>query len=510
MRMENISLGALKVNETSDYFMKQHIEDINKFDVNHSYHAWIAITVIFGLVVLFSYSVYQRKRVVTVLREMCQSSIERKESTADLTLTHLPHTSLAKPELPQMSQRRARLMLVCCAIMYGSNFVGTKYMQRSIFPSILTTLRFFIGFLVFLPTLIKYYKTGSSSGEMIPTAGAQHKSNVILNLLLGKMDGKLVVCSIELGVWCAIGYNVQSATLNYTSASKNAFLSSLSVVIVPMLDIIAEEFFSGKIEKSQAGSGGGLGSNQVSSPSAIIKVNTVLHANDSVIGTCIHILKTNKKLIILIPAIFSLLGVGVLELGGIDPPHVVDMFVCIVPFSFAMCLWKSEKLTESYPNESYIITGILLGTTCVLSFLFAILIGEVPSFTYLENVKYIHTFSGGVLTTVAVNNTFANLIENLMNWKILIPLLYTGLFTTAYTSYIEQMAVKILSAGEITVIYSLEPLFGTIFAHFLIHEHIGIDTMIGAFLIITACLYQPVILPNLSYTPKTPALATTD
>ena len=110
-----------------------------------------------------------------------------------------------------LSKFKARLLLVTCAALYGSNFVGTKYLQRSISPYIAMFLRFLIGSVFFLPYVHGY-----------------------------NGDRGLYYAGIEVGAYCALGFLVQAATLQYTSASKNSFITALSVVLIPLFDILIE------------------------------------------------------------------------------------------------------------------------------------------------------------------------------------------------------------------------------------------------------------------------------
>ena len=111
----------------------------------------------------------------------------------------------------EVSKFNARILLVTCAALYGSNFVGTKYLQRTISPYIAMFLRFLIGSLFFIPHLRAY-----------------------------KGDKSMYYAGIEVGVYCAFGFLVQAATLQYTSASKNAFITALSVVLIPLFDMVAD------------------------------------------------------------------------------------------------------------------------------------------------------------------------------------------------------------------------------------------------------------------------------
>lgn len=69
--------------------------------------------------------------------------------------------------------------------------------------------------------------------------------------------------------------------------------------------------------------------------------------------------------------------------------------------------------------------------------------------------------------------------------------------TTAWSSYVEQKAIKTLSAAEITIIYTLEPLFASLFSLLLLGEEFGVNTVVGAMFIVGACLWKPLILPSI-------------
>jgi hypothetical protein len=69
--------------------------------------------------------------------------------------------------------------------------------------------------------------------------------------------------------------------------------------------------------------------------------------------------------------------------------------------------------------------------------------------------------------------------------------------TTAATTYVEARALQTLDAVESTVIYSTEPLWGTAFAVMYLGEMVGPNTILGAILIITACLYRTIPIETL-------------
>eukprot|EP00585_Thalassiosira_rotula_P020155 CAMPEP_0196202850 /NCGR_PEP_ID=MMETSP0912-20130531/5511_1 /TAXON_ID=49265 /ORGANISM="Thalassiosira rotula, Strain GSO102" /LENGTH=102 /DNA_ID=CAMNT_0041476829 /DNA_START=6 /DNA_END=311 /DNA_ORIENTATION=+ len=79
-----------------------------------------------------------------------------------------------------------------------------------------------------------------------------------------------------------------------------------------------------------------------------------------------------------------------------------------------------------------------------------------------------------------------------MTWlqtpSILGMLVWTGVVTTAFTMYMETVALKTLSAAETTLIFSTEPLFGAAFAALVANECLGPEAAVGAAFIIGGCL----------------------
>ena len=83
-------------------------------------------------------------------------------------------------------------------------------------------------------------------------------------------------------------------------------------------------------------------------------------------------------------------------------------------------------------------------------------------------------------------------VTDLQNWLqdpyIVGMLLWTGVVTTAFTIWMETLALKTLSAAETTLIFSTEPLFGAAFAAAVAGECLGNEAAIGAAFIIGGCL----------------------
>jgi drug/metabolite transporter (DMT)-like permease len=78
----------------------------------------------------------------------------------------------------------------------------------------------------------------------------------------------------------------------------------------------------------------------------------------------------------------------------------------------------------------------------------------------------------------------------LSNPTILGAILWTGIVTTAIPSFFETKALKSLTASETTMLYSTEPIFGSIFAATILGETMGIGGAVGAIMVVFGCLYS--------------------
>lgn len=98
-----------------------------------------------------------------------------------------------------------KAMLLVVALLWGSNFGALKYLDTcGVDVSLLTAMRFFLA-----------------SGALLP-------------FLWGKGVGVLTA-GLEVGLWVTLGYITQAIGLETTEASKSAFICSLTVVVVPLI-----------------------------------------------------------------------------------------------------------------------------------------------------------------------------------------------------------------------------------------------------------------------------------
>jgi len=255
------------------------------------------------------------------------------------------------------------------------------------------------------------------------------------------VDYGAFIGSLELGFYCAVGFIAQAQILQYTSASKAAFSCGLGVIMPPLFDLIHSTF---RRKSTQSKNDKALNN----------KIQTKLCDNP------------------FIPPLIALAGATILELHGLnEPARFSDIYLLITPINFAMCFWKSEKHSRKYPNHTELITATMLLSVTVITLIWTLLTGTLP----------------------CDKRSVIDLFNVLCDWKVASALLFTGIMTTAWTSYIEQNVLKILSAAETTVIYSLEPIFATFFAWIILKEKVSSATMIGAVFILIATLWKPLL-----------------
>jgi len=304
---------------------------------------------------------------------------------------------------------KARSLLIGAAALYGTNFSLVKILGDTMPEGISLTIRFALAAVVTLPWLFE--------GEMFDATSGEINRDLLMATWLG----------FEIGLWNSIGYVAQAVGLETTDAGKSAFICSLAVVVVPLLDFVTG---SKRIETRQW-----------------------------------------------IGVILSVIGVAFLELTGGGGANAVqssstgmlstgEMLSLVQPFAFGIGFWKVEKALHQYPAEARRLTAAqLLAVFCA-------------SLCY----------GWSAIDTSSLNSFPWS--EWMTSPVILFSLFWTGVITTALTIYMENKAMETLSAAEATVIFATEPLWGTAFAAVVMSEQFGVNSAIGAAFIMSACFYS--------------------
>lgn len=314
---------------------------------------------------------------------------------------------LLQPQKTENDLWTARISLLVASALYGTNFGCVKILDEAMAPSFAAACRFSLAGLVFLP----YFFKAVISNNKKP-------------LLLG---------GLEVGVYCFIAYWAQAKSLLTSSASTAAFICSLAVIVVPILD----QLFSSKKGK-------------------------------------------DSFLVTLLPAILAVFGVAALELGGIEKPGVGDLWACLQPLFFGLGFWRVESHMRKATCEGdpQAFTGAMMATISTLSLFWVA-----------------HDFIGFPLQKDGISQALGSIysqFSNLNDWRVVAAVFWTGVVTTALTQLAENFAMKQLTASESTIIFSTEPLWGTAFAAVALNEPIGWNTAVGAVLIMSACIWSTV------------------
>jgi drug/metabolite transporter (DMT)-like permease len=170
-------------------------------------------------------------------------------------------------------------------------------------------------------------------------------------------------------------------------------------------------------------------------------------------------------------AVLATIGVWALEMGGEQGASLSsgDLISLVQPVMFGLGFWRMEAAMEKYPTEA----GRLAAAQLLMVFLVSLsyLICRAPMADACEAIP-----------------TVSELMVWLRDPYVLGMLLWTGIVTTAFTIWMETLALKTLSAAETTLIFSTEPLFGAAFSAIVANECFGNEAAIGAAFIIGGCL----------------------
>lgn len=106
-------------------------------------------------------------------------------------------------------------ILLLVALVWGATFVVVQNAIATLPPLTFNGVRFLLASVFLLLFLLLFYRPQ-----------------------LHKMNGKLVIAGMILGIWLFCGYAFQTIGLLYTSSSKAGFITGLSVVLVPVFALL--------------------------------------------------------------------------------------------------------------------------------------------------------------------------------------------------------------------------------------------------------------------------------
>ena len=367
--------------------------------------------------------------------------------------------SLSKNELFRnvSAETRGFLLFNLIIFMMGSNIVLVKMAQTNISPDAFGLFRFLAASLTFLP-FSKY----------------------------ALRDSRILKMGIELGFWCAVGYYFQAVGLDITDASSASFISSFTVISVPLIAMWAGR----KVPKSTWAAiavaifGLALIEGVVPIPGLEAHdtkeaLSIVSDAVSDVVSTSVltgEVVQSNPFEVL--DSALSLPLESVTDIAEVATVETVqslygDFAILISAVVFAVQVFRTDVLA----NEEHLGTKEMMGMCSIQLFVVTLFFGG----TLLNDVPR----DDGQLSTL-----FANSLAELstFDWHSVPWFLvaYTGVVTTAFALYAETVALKYIPSEKASVIYTTEPLWGAAFAYVLLGERMGINGYIGGALILAS------------------------
>lgn len=342
---------------------------------------------------------------------------------------------------------RARWLLIAAAALYGTNFSLVKLLGDEMPVGVSTPLRFGFAAIATLPWLIQGFVSLPNSN----TKDAEHSVPQLESRKDDEEADRRVMATmygLEVGLWNSIGYVAQAVGLETTLASKSAFLCSMAVVIVPLLDWVAGKRL---LPRQWVG------------------------------------------------ALMAMVGVAFLELGDVGAILASnsngefaiptgDMLSMMQPFTFGFGFWRMEQAMDRFPDEARRMTAAQLMAIFISSVGYGLwTIGVFEPFFDGNNFNVALAGFQSSLASISTSFPWNEWASNPSLWA---SLFWTGCITTALTIYMETLALESLSAAETTLIFSTEPLWGTAFAVAVMGEQMGMNSVIGAGFILMACVYS--------------------
>jgi drug/metabolite transporter (DMT)-like permease len=260
---------------------------------------------------------------------------EKSLAVVDNTLS----TTIAKQEKDVWN---ARFLLLGAAALYGTNFSFVKLLGESMPVGAMGTMRFGLAALATLPWLIAKPRDDSDMATTLAAAAT----------------------GFEVGMWNSVGYVSQAVGLETTSASKSAFLCSLAVVIVPLIDRIMGKQL------------------------------------------------TRKQIVGAAMAVF---GVAFLELGGgpIEALSSGDIASLIQPVAFGIGFWKMEQAMRAHPDEASRSTAAQLFAIFCGSAVYAVAGGDIPEMSQVTAWLSDPMILGAIVWTGAITTALTVYMETL-------------------------------------------------------------------------------------------------
>lgn len=229
------------------------------------------------------------------------------------------------------------------------------------------------------------------------------------------LSPKILLHGGLLGLYLFLAYLFQTIGCNYTTAGKNAFLTTIYVFLVPLFSL--------------------------------------------------PLTKKRPTLYVFFCALLSIVGIGLLGLNAEDATtvNIGDVLTLICGIFYAIHITFTAKYDETEDP-------LLLS---VLQFAFAALFGWI--------------------TAPFIDGTFP--VQGIMNTKVIVSMLYLGVFSTMVAFTLQNVSLKYLPSHLASLFLSFESVFGVFFGILILKEPFTFRMFVGCVLIFVSVVLAQ-ILPS--------------
>lgn len=275
---------------------------------------------------------------------------------------------------------KANLYLILVSVIWGATFPIIGNAANHVNPFLFVSARFTLAAIIMLPLV---YQDITFKAK------------------------KLICYCIIFGIFNCISYVTQTIGLETISASRSAFITGFSVVLVPFI-------------------------------APLLKLDRI-------------------KFTDIICSIICLYGLYILTGSDLEKITRGDVLTFICALSFAFLITFLQKLSTQHANYRLL--------------------------TFYQLI-----FTAPFAACFAIPSSLTALLKP----SVLIALSYCTIFATALCFFIQTKYQKFTTAPKAALIYSLEPIFASIFGYLINHETISKNTVWGGLIILIS-----ITLPNL-------------
>lgn len=220
-----------------------------------------------------------------------------------------------------MKKYTAEVLLCITAIIWGSGFVASAISLDYLTPFQVLAGRFSIGVIILC---------------------------ILFNRRLKNISKSVLINGTIIGVFLYVAFSLQTIGLQYTTPSKNAFLTAVNVVIVPFISFV---LYKRKVEKFE-----------------------------------------------FIGAIIAIIGIAVLSLQMSFGINIGDLLTLGCAFGFAFHIYYTAKFAKD--EDPILLTLVQMVVASVLAWIVVILSGETNFSMQIEGISSI-LYLGIFSTTIA-------------------------------------------------------------------------------------------------------------